>query len=291
MLARQRRTASAPARTARGRMRACASPPGPTTRCAPRSCSPRRATGPTKGEAIAQAQSIPLKFLENILGDLRHAGLVRSQRGADGGYWLGRPAADITVADVIRAVEGPLASVRGGPPEDVDYQRRGRAAAAGLDRRAGQPARRRRARHAGRRRRGPPARARDQAGRGSRGVGDALAPEIAATDYHTAGEPFRIVTAGVPPIAGRDGARAPRARGRVGGDRRACAGCSATSRAGTPTCTAASSSRPTTTAPTSACCSGTRTATRPRAGTGRSRSAPGRSSRARWPRRATARST
>jgi Rrf2 family protein len=78
--------------------------------------------GPTKGEAIAQAQSIPLKFLENILGDLRHAGLVRSQRGADGGYWLGRPAADITVADIIRAVEGPLASVRGGPPEDVDYK-------------------------------------------------------------------------------------------------------------------------------------------------------------------------
>ena len=77
--------------------------------------------GPTKGEAIAQAQSIPLKFLENILGDLRHAGLVRSQRGADGGYWLSRPA-EITVADVIRAVEGPLASVRGGPPEDVDYQ-------------------------------------------------------------------------------------------------------------------------------------------------------------------------
>jgi Rrf2 family protein len=73
--------------------------------------------GPTKGEAIARAQSIPLKFLENILGDLRHAGLVRSQRGADGGYWLGRPAGDI-----IRAVEGPLASVRGGPPEAVDYQ-------------------------------------------------------------------------------------------------------------------------------------------------------------------------
>ena len=78
--------------------------------------------GPSKGEAIARAQSIPLKFLENILGDLRHAGLVRSQRGADGGYWLGRPAGDITVADVIRAVEGPLASVRGGPPEEVDYQ-------------------------------------------------------------------------------------------------------------------------------------------------------------------------
>jgi Rrf2 family protein len=77
--------------------------------------------GPTKGEAIAQAQGIPLKFLENILGDLRHAGIVRSQRGAEGGYWLARPADQITVADVIRAVEGPLASVRGGRPEDVEY--------------------------------------------------------------------------------------------------------------------------------------------------------------------------
>ena len=120
--------------------------------------------GPTKGEAIARAQSIPLKFLENILGDLRHAGLVRSQRGADGGYWLGRPAGEITVADVIRAVEGPLASVRGGPPEDGRLPGRRRAAAAGLDRRPRQPAQRRRARHAGRRRRGPPARARGQTG-------------------------------------------------------------------------------------------------------------------------------
>jgi Rrf2 family protein len=77
--------------------------------------------GPMKGEAIAQAQGIPLKFLENILGDLRHAGIVRSQRGAEGGYWLARPADQITVADVIRAVEGPLASVRGGPPEEVAY--------------------------------------------------------------------------------------------------------------------------------------------------------------------------
>src|SRR3954470_18861441 len=81
-------------------------------------------------------------------------------------------------------------------------QGRRRAAAAGLDRGPRQPARRRRARHAGRRRRGPAARARGQAGRGPRGVGHAVAPEIAATDYHTAGEPFRIVTAGVPPIAG-----------------------------------------------------------------------------------------
>jgi Rrf2 family protein len=77
--------------------------------------------GPVKGERIAQAQEIPLKFLENILGDLRHAGLVRSQRGVEGGYWLGRPADDITVADVIRAVEGPLANVRGVGPEQVEY--------------------------------------------------------------------------------------------------------------------------------------------------------------------------
>jgi Rrf2 family protein len=76
---------------------------------------------PTKGEALAQAQGIPLKFLENILSDMRHAGLVRSQRGAEGGYWLNRPATEITVADVIRAVEGPLASVRGQRPEDIAY--------------------------------------------------------------------------------------------------------------------------------------------------------------------------
>ena len=77
--------------------------------------------GPVKGERLSQAQAIPLKFLENILIDLRHAGVVRSQRGAEGGYWLARPAAEISVADVIRAVEGPLASVRGERPEDIEY--------------------------------------------------------------------------------------------------------------------------------------------------------------------------
>jgi Rrf2 family protein len=76
---------------------------------------------PIKGEAIAAAQGIPQNFLENILADLRHAGLVKSQRGADGGYRLARPAAEISVADVIRAVEGPLAAVRGEAPEDVSY--------------------------------------------------------------------------------------------------------------------------------------------------------------------------
>jgi Rrf2 family protein len=76
---------------------------------------------PVKAERIANAQGIPLNFLENILGELRHAGIVRSHRGAEGGFRLAKPAAEITVADVIRAVEGPLASVRGAPPEEADY--------------------------------------------------------------------------------------------------------------------------------------------------------------------------
>jgi len=80
------------------------------------------ADGPVKGDALADRQGIPPKFLENILADLRRAGLVRSQRGAEGGYWLARPAADVTVADVIRAVEGPLADVHGTPPEEVSYR-------------------------------------------------------------------------------------------------------------------------------------------------------------------------
>ena len=76
---------------------------------------------PVKGDRLAQAQAIPIRFLESILGDLRQNGLVRSQRGADGGYWLARPAAEIAVADVIRAVEGPIAHIRGVRPEDVAY--------------------------------------------------------------------------------------------------------------------------------------------------------------------------
>ena len=77
--------------------------------------------GPVKGERIAKAQEIPLKFLENILLDLRHAGLVRSQRGTEGGYWLARPADEIALAVVIRAVEGPLANVRGIRPDELEY--------------------------------------------------------------------------------------------------------------------------------------------------------------------------
>ena len=77
--------------------------------------------GPVKGERIAQAQEIPLKFLENILLELRHAGIVRSQRGVEGGYWLARRAEDVSLAEVIRAVEGPIANVRGVGPQDVEY--------------------------------------------------------------------------------------------------------------------------------------------------------------------------
>jgi Rrf2 family protein len=77
--------------------------------------------GPLKGERIAHAQGIPLKFLENILLELRHHGLVQSQRGAEGGYWLARPAEGITLAEIIRAVEGPIANVRGIRPESVEY--------------------------------------------------------------------------------------------------------------------------------------------------------------------------
>jgi Rrf2 family protein len=78
--------------------------------------------GTVKSEAIAAAQEIPRNFLENILLDLRHAELVTSQRGSEGGYRLARPAEAISVADVIRAVEGPLATVRGVRPEDVEYR-------------------------------------------------------------------------------------------------------------------------------------------------------------------------
>ncbi len=78
-------------------------------------------TGPVKGERISQAQAILLRFLENILLELRHAGLVQSQRGAEGGYWLARPGSEITLAEVLRVVEVPLANVRGVPPDAVEY--------------------------------------------------------------------------------------------------------------------------------------------------------------------------
>jgi Rrf2 family protein len=77
---------------------------------------------PLKGERISTAQAIPLRFLENILMQLRHAGLVESRRGAEGGYRLARPAADVTLADVIRAIDGPLAGVGGARPETLGFE-------------------------------------------------------------------------------------------------------------------------------------------------------------------------
>jgi Rrf2 family protein len=76
---------------------------------------------PRKVDQVAQAQDIPVSFLENILTQLRSAGIVRSKRGLDGGYWLAQPADKLPLATVIRAVEGPLVGVRGQRPEEVSY--------------------------------------------------------------------------------------------------------------------------------------------------------------------------
>ena len=76
---------------------------------------------PYKIDAVAQAQSISPSFLENILTQLRSAGFVRSQRGPDGGYWLARPPDELNIAQIIRAVDGPLVGVRGEPPKEVEY--------------------------------------------------------------------------------------------------------------------------------------------------------------------------
>ncbi|MCX5072228.1 RrF2 family transcriptional regulator [Streptomyces sp. NPDC060334] len=77
--------------------------------------------GPLKAEAIAEAQDIPHKFLEGILNDMRRGGLVLSRRGGNGGYRLAKPAESISIADVIRVVDGPLVSVRGVRPPDLSY--------------------------------------------------------------------------------------------------------------------------------------------------------------------------
>ena len=82
----------------------------------------------TTAEQLASAQQIPPKFLESILAQLRSGGLVASQRGAEGGYQLARPAEEISVADVIRELEGPIATVRGVRPDELAYE----GAAAGL---------------------------------------------------------------------------------------------------------------------------------------------------------------
>jgi Rrf2 family protein len=77
---------------------------------------------PVKGERLAEAQGIPLQFLEHILLELKHAGLIQARRGARGGYWLAQDPEDVTVADVIRAVEGPLANIHEYAPEELHYE-------------------------------------------------------------------------------------------------------------------------------------------------------------------------
>lgn len=77
---------------------------------------------PVTADRLAEAQSLPVKFLENILVDLRRSGLVRSQRGAEGGYRLARPADQITAGEVLRLIDGPLAEVRGIRPEAAAYE-------------------------------------------------------------------------------------------------------------------------------------------------------------------------
>jgi Rrf2 family protein len=76
---------------------------------------------PRKVDEVARAQNIPVSFLENILTQLRSSGIVRSQRGPEGGYWLAHPASEVNLAQVIRAVEGPLVGVRGQRPEEIEY--------------------------------------------------------------------------------------------------------------------------------------------------------------------------
>jgi Rrf2 family protein len=76
---------------------------------------------PRKVDSVARAQGIPVSFLENILTQLRSSGVVRSQRGPEGGYWLARPPEEVNLAHVIRAVEGPLVGVRGQRPEEIEY--------------------------------------------------------------------------------------------------------------------------------------------------------------------------
>jgi len=79
------------------------------------------ADAPRTVDQLSAAQHLPAKYLESILGELRRGGLLRSQRGPDGGYRLARPAAEISIADVIRALDGELANVRGSRPEHLEY--------------------------------------------------------------------------------------------------------------------------------------------------------------------------
>src|SRR3954447_15502924 len=79
------------------------------------------AGGPRTLDQLAAAQEIPAKYLESILGEMRRGGILRSQRGPDGGYRLARPSEQISIADIIRVLDGELANVRGSRPENLEY--------------------------------------------------------------------------------------------------------------------------------------------------------------------------
>jgi Rrf2 family protein len=104
-----------------------AAPPGPAGSAVGKAAGTQRTTW-TTAEQLASAQRIPPKFLESILSQLRSAGLIASQRGAEGGYQLARPPEEISIADVIRELEGPIATVRGVRPDELEYD----GAASGL---------------------------------------------------------------------------------------------------------------------------------------------------------------
>ncbi|MFC6020276.1 RrF2 family transcriptional regulator [Plantactinospora solaniradicis] len=99
---------------------------GPPGEAARTGTPPQRPT-PVTADQIARTQEIPPKFLESILLQLRRGGIVHAQRGPEGGYWLARAAAEISLAEVIRVIDGPLANVRGQRPEDLGYQGAARA--------------------------------------------------------------------------------------------------------------------------------------------------------------------
>jgi len=136
-------------------------------------------SSPRKVDELAQAQSIPVSFLENILTQLRSSGIVRSQRGPEGGYWLAHPADEVNLADIIRAVEGPLVGVRGQRPEEIEYAGSAESLQQ-VDRAARQPAQS--ARERDRRRRGRRQAAQGGARAHARGAG--LADPLAAPQGH-----------------------------------------------------------------------------------------------------------
>jgi Rrf2 family protein len=82
---------------------------------------------PVTAQAISAAQAIPMRYVSEILGDLRRHGVVASRRGVNGGWWLAKPATKITVADIIDAVQGPFAQVGGNAPEELCHQESARA--------------------------------------------------------------------------------------------------------------------------------------------------------------------